>query len=266
MNRSLVFVVSSVAVVIGAGCAAPPDATADESVARTTEALTATVPSYGQWAAVAHRGPELDPDGVPRSWSPTPYAKAVGERSEYLAKQVAIDGCRSETCEIKAYVERGCIAIAHGEGRVVVNPQRPWTWWGYGSSQYRDAQDVIRAKEDTMIRAQQMAKNACEAAADGYCTILDTFCTWDGASAGAPSDAELRDWIADMGGEGSRGIANTLYLVNITTSAYLTTRGNLNSRQASCLAGRARWARLYSAASTCGLTIEQLELLYADAN
>ncbi len=209
-------------------------------------------PPWNVWAAVSfsrHNG------GI--------IGRAYAEKTEFMAKEAATRACLDRDCEIKVYVERGCIGIARG---YEVQP-RPLNWYGFGSAQFisRRETTVREIKDMTRMQAGESAKNACDNASHSRrCTVSETYCTWD-AETGAPiAGAAVRDWIDRMGGETGAGCQNTTHLVNIVTQGYLINLG-VSFQKASCLSAR-RWIGVERLALACSLTLDDLDKLYMAGN
>ncbi len=194
----------------------------------------AAEPEFGRWAAAAFSRENGGRVG-----------RAFGESSEYLAKTAAIRACYDKSCEIKTYVERGCIGIAKGFSATLME------WWGFGAANY------LVDRDETAFAAGEAAKRACENASHSRCTVTETFCTWH--AEGNTSPEEVAAWIREMGGEAA--VYKVLYTANVVTADYLVNLG-LDLRKASCVSGK-RWATVGRLATTCRLSIADLERIYA---
>lgn len=206
------------------------------------------VPAANRWAAVAF------------SRSRPSIGRAHSEPTEFMAKEVAVRACFEKDCELKTYVKQGCIGIAKG-----FEDKTGWTWWAFGAAKFfDDVTPVKQRKLDVRIAAGEAAKTSCDSASHQLdCAILETFCTWD--EEGQETTAEMiKEWIDEMGGEGSQGLQNTLQLVNVASQAYLLNVG-VNFEKSSCLSTR-RWPNVRRLATTCGLNLIDLDRLYTSAN
>jgi len=213
-------------------------------------------PAFDRWAAVAfslHR----------MRTNMTPIGKAVSEDSQYAAGEVAKIACHEADCEVKAYVERGCIGVAEGAG------ERGGQWlfrYGFGSAKYArySNETVFGAKQRASKAAGLAAKAGCEGEFTWLrCTRTEVYCTWDVDL--VPSDARSIDnWVANLGGEMSQSIYNIKHLVGLVTQSYFLRMG-LNYDKSHCITSR-KWARVGQMARACRLSLGDLDILDANAN
>lgn len=209
-------------------------------------------PAAGRWAAVAFSRSRVQSNM-------DPVGRAFSEGSEYVAKDMAIRACYSSDCEIKTYVETGCIGIAKGYDN------RDWRWWGFGASRYARyyGETVEAGKARARKAAGEAAKVSCESATHSQCNITEAYCTWDADNQPSPGFS-VEDWIYEQGGEHSRGVGNVVQLANVVSQSYMLNLG-LTYTKASCVGSR-RWARASQLARQCRLSIDDLDRMYAAAN
>lgn len=177
-----------------------------------------------------------------------------------MAKETALRACREPDCELKAAVERGCVAAAKG-----YEQKTGWTWWAFGYAKFFEGEGSVKSRKlDVRIAAGEAAKASCDSAAHQLdCNVLESFCTWD-RDEEKTSEVRITEWIEEMGGPESIGLKNTLQLVNVVNQSYLLNLG-LGFDQASCLSAR-RWPSVKRFAVACSLGTTELDWLYSAAN
>jgi hypothetical protein len=210
-----------------------------------------------RWGAIAYGVEWLNRDtGVGNNYT----GRAVSEATEEAAKDAAIGACGFQTCEIKVYVNVGCLSIAHGFD------QDNREWYGFGAAKFdgTEGATVSLQKQNTRTLAGETAIEGCGGGTlNRFCTEQETFCTWDNNGEGSSAD-ELQRWIDGQGGAEDPGVAATLDYIGVVTEGVLRNDG-LTFQQARCVAGT-RWARLLQAAEDCRLNADNLDRLYAAAN
>jgi hypothetical protein len=186
--------------------------------------------------------------------------RAVSEATEATAADTAVYACAFQSCEVKVYVEKGCIGIAKG-----YDPNNiEWTGFGAVKLDTSLGGTLTSQKQVTRTLAGQTAVEGCGGGTlNQQCQVVETYCTWD-VSGTAPAAADVTAWVTEMGGQQSDGIQGLLYYFHIAADPLLI-NSLLTYQQSMCISG-GQWARVEQVAAACNLSIDQLDRLYVRAN